>query len=223
MFVTHRLLGANQLGRPTAWGLVSTTTSSVEAGLSAPTDVRGGDVLAFAQVCSGLNSNIPTSAVPSGFTLAISTTQSFVNVFGRQNISYKLATGAEKGTTLQGMVPPAGYENYQMLLVFRGANKATAVTHVGAGGNSFYNTSGTYSQTIVAGTLPNIALGFQSLNTLGSVVLSGADQTAFVLAFKYGYDVQEASAVSNTYSGSYNTTGGPFSVFFNQLRLNITQ
>lgn len=91
------------------------SATSVVTGVTCPSSVQAGDLIVFYDSAENVASPAPSSANPSGFTNLFTHTNSANTC--RINLSYKVATGSEGGTTIDGM--NGNDLNRHMIYVFR--------------------------------------------------------------------------------------------------------
>ncbi len=185
---------------PTSMSFAASNAASNVSSITAPADIAAGDLIVCYNWHRDAIGGVPATAVPSGFTEI-----SNVNDAGdaRVILSYKLATGAEGSSTLNGMSSATG-DGAMIVTVFRGDNPAGVLTVRDPDGQ-ITNLAPT-DQTIAAasGAVPLVVLaGYASGNDIGTIGFTPAQDatlsaTAGASLIRFRYKVYNSNPADTT-------------------------
>lgn len=122
MHILTRHHGFNAQHNPRVVQFVGSNTSGGST-VTAPSDIRPGDVLALSDRANN-SSGIPSTVTPTGWTTPANANFSLTD--HRSMFSYKLADGSEGGTTITGMNGNAG--NNKIIAAFRANVPITSIS-----------------------------------------------------------------------------------------------
>lgn len=195
MLKVSQLTGFN-VGGENNIAFVASATSADSGAVTAPADIRSGDLIVLYDRATR-STALPTTAIPSGFTSIINSTQSDV-IFIRAICSYKMADGSEDSASLSGMTN-GDLGMSKILLVFRKPNTILITPADAAGQVTSANPT---AQTVNAsgGVAPLVVFG--AYGTGGSVI----DPRTFTPAKDEEVPVTDSKGIQYFAYKIYNST-----------------
>lgn len=174
------------------------SASSNASTVTVPAGIQGGDIAVLIDFALNTSSTVPTSVLPTGFTLINGVASISGTNRGNARFSYKILNGTEGGSSLTGM--NNDFES-KVLFVFRGNVPISVASVQNAGGTIGAGTPSSRSITASGGTPPLLVLGASG----GGAALTGSPAFTSTVSETYarlGYIIYNSSPANNTVTSS---------------------
>ncbi len=122
--LTGGIIGASSLLNLSEVSALRTESSGATCQIHA--SALSGDLCVFHQFSGDAVSGAPSDMTPSGFTNAVSFTQTNGSAGGRVILSYKVLTGSDPGANVTGMNDST---DYKQMSIFRGTRPIISASH----------------------------------------------------------------------------------------------